>query len=162
MWLKKMASMLQLCICSVVWAEPVIIFDSGQTQAMQSQPKTLRYQYPPPQNTQHEYNGLPVSTPSMTPGRVQSRIINRPYLNQPIFIVGADPLSIAWLKEHREQLQKHNATGIAVNVQTQQQLEQLRQASGGLAVNPVAGEKIARQLSLSHYPVLVSRTRIEQ
>ena len=162
MWLKKMSVILMLCISPVLLAEPVIIFDSGQTQPLQSQPKTIRYQYPPPENTQPEFDGLPVSTPSMTPGRVQTRSINRPTLNQPVFIVGADRLSILWLQEHRDQLKKYNATGIAVNVQTQQQLEHLRQAAGGLAVNPVSGEKIARQLSLAHYPALVSRTRIEQ
>ena len=159
---KKMALILLLCISPVILAEPVIIFDSGQTQPLQSQPKTIRYHYSAPENTQPEFDGLPVSTPSMTPGRVKTRSINRPYLNQPVFIVGADRFSIVWLQAHREQLQQHNATGIAVNVQTQQQLEQLRQAAGGLSVNPVSGEKIARQLSLAHYPVLVSQTRIEQ
>ena len=162
MWLKKISVILLLCISPNLLAEPVIIYDSGQTQSLQSRPKTIRYQYPPPQNTQSAFDGLPVSTPSMTPGRVQSRSINRPSLNQAVFIVGADRLSILWLQEHRDQLQKHNATGIAVNVKTQQQLEQLRQAAGNLAVNPVSGEKISRQLSLAHYPVLISRTRIEQ
>jgi len=159
---KKRVSILLFCISPILIAEPVVIYDSGNTQSLQSLPKTIRYQYAPPKNTQPEFTGLPVSTPLMTPGRVQSRPINRPYLNQPVFIVGADDLSLTWLKEHREQLKQHNATGIAVNINTQQQLEQLVQAAGGLAVNPVAGAKIARQLSLFHYPVLVSSTRIEQ
>jgi len=143
-------------------AEPIVIHDSGKTAQLQSFPKKRRYHYAPPANYQAEFNPLPVITLSMSPGRVQARTINRPFLNQPIFIVGADALSLTWLKEHHQQLKKHKATGIAVNVTTQQELEQLVQASGGLAINPVAGDKISRQLSLKHYPALISATRIEQ
>jgi len=147
---------------TVLKAEPVVIHDSGNTKPLQSFPQSSRYQYAATENYQPEFNGLPVITPSMSPGRVQTRTINRPFLNQPIFIVGADALSLTWLKEHRLQLKKHNATGIAVNVKTQHELEQLLQASDGLAINPVTGDKISRQLSLKHYPALVSTTRIEQ
>lgn len=151
-----------LLISTHLTAEPMVIHDSGKTTALPSFPKNSRYQFAPPEHDQTELNPLPVITPSMTPGRVKTRNIDRPYLNQPIFIVGADRLSITWLTEHRQQLKKHNAIGIAVNVKTQQALEQLIQASGGLSINPVVGDKIARQLSLKHYPVLVSASRIEQ
>jgi len=145
-------------------AEPFIIHDSGKTTPLQLIGQNNHYHYAPPAHDQTDFDldPLPVITPSMTPGLVQSRKINRPYLNQAIFIVGADELSLTWLNQHRRQLKKHNAIGIAVNVKTQQELEQLVQASGGLAINPVVGDKIARQLTLKHYPVLVSATRIEQ
>lgn len=151
-----------LLISTHLTAEPIIIHDSGNTTSLQSFPKNRHYQFAPPSHYKTEFNPLPVITPSMTPGRVQTRKIDRPFLNQPIFIVGADGLSLTWLNEHRQQLKKHNAIGIAVNVKTQQELEQLVQASGGLSINPVVGDKISRQLSLKHYPVLVSATRIEQ
>lgn len=151
-----------LLINTHLTAEPIIIHDSGTTTSLQSFPKNSRYHYASPAYYQTEFNPLPVITPSMTPGWVQTRKIDRPFLNQPIFIVGADGLSLTWLNEHRQQLKKHNAIGIAVNVKTQQELEQLIQASGGLSINPVGGDKITRQLSLKHYPVLVSATRIEQ
>ena len=151
-----------LLISTPLIAEPMVIHDSGKTTPLQSIPKNSRYHYAPPAHFPTQLNPLPVITASMTPGRVQSRNIDRPYLNQPIFIVGADRLSLTWLTKHRQQLKKHNAIGIAVNVKTQQALEQLIQASGGLSINPVVGDKIARQLSLKHYPVLVSASRIEQ
>ncbi|RLA19593.1 MAG: hypothetical protein DRQ62_11705 [Gammaproteobacteria bacterium] len=162
MWHKINNSILLVFMATVLKAEPLVIYDSGNTKLFQSLPKIIRYQFAGPENYQAEFNGLPVVTHSMTPGRVQTRTINRPFLNQPIFIVGADALSLTWLKEHRQQLKKHNATGIAVNVKTQKELEKMVQASGGLAINPVAGDKISRQLSLKHYPALISATRIEQ
>ena len=162
--MRKLRQLLILCITisTGLIAEPIVIHDSGKAIQLQSFPKNRRYHYAPPAHYQTEFNPLPVITLSMSPGRVQTRTINRPFLNQPIFIVGADALSLTWLKEHHQQLKKHKATGIAVNVTTQQELEQLVQASGGLAINPVAGDKISRQLSLKHYPALVSATRIEQ
>jgi len=162
MWHKIMSYILLVLMVTALKAEPLIIYDSGNTKPLQSFPKTIHYQFAASDNYQTEFNGLPVVTHSMTPGRVQTRAINRPFLNQPIFIVGADALSLTWLTEHRQQLKKQNATGIAVNVKMQKELKQLVQASGGLAINPVVGDKISRQLSLKHYPVLVSATRIEQ
>jgi len=162
MWHKVIGSILVVFMMTGLKAEPVVIHDSGNTKPIQSFPQNSRYQYAATENYQPDFNGLPVITQSMSPGRVQTRTINRPFINQPIFIVGADALSLSWLKEHRQQLKKHKATGIAVNVTTQKELEQLVQASGGLAINPVAGDKISRQLSLKHYPALVSATRIEQ
>lgn len=162
MWHKEISSILLVLMSAVLKAEPLIIYDSGNTKPLPTSLKTIRYQFSTPKNYQAEFTGLPVVTKSMAPGRVQTRTVNRPFLNQPIFIVGADELSLTWLREHRQQLKKYNATGIAVNVKTQKQLEQLVQASGGLAINPVAGDKISRQLSLKHYPALISATRIEQ
>lgn len=162
MWHKEIGSIVLMMMSTVLKAEPLIIYDSGNTKPLQTFPKTMRYQFAAPEHDQTEFSGLPVNTKSMTPGRVQTRTINRPFLTQAIFIVGADELSLTWLKEHRQQLKKYNATGIAVNVKTQKQLEQLLQTSGGLAINPVAGDKISRQLSLKHYPALISATRIEQ
>lgn len=159
---KIMRSILLVFMVAELKAEPLVIYDSGNTKPLQSFPKTIHYQFAAPENYQAEFNGLPVVTSSMSPGRIKTRVINRPFLNQPIFIVGADALSLTWLKEHRQQLKKYNATGIAVNVKTQKELKQLLQASGGLAINPVVGDKISRQLSLKHYPALISATRIEQ
>jgi integrating conjugative element protein (TIGR03765 family) len=103
-----------------------------------------------------------VVTPSLSPGRVQSRAGKYPQLSFPIFIVGFDPLSIAWLQEHQEKLKKYSALGLAVNVQTERQIGLLQKAAGGIKIAPVAGAKIAKDLSIKHYPVLVSRTMIEQ
>ncbi|MBE0436395.1 MAG: integrating conjugative element protein, partial [Methylomicrobium sp.] len=114
-----------------------------------------------PDFPQH-FDPLPVRSRALTPGAVQARVIDRPGLDRPVFIIGYDELSFDWLRHNLEQLKRHRATGIVVNVENQEQLRRLRQAADGLEVNPVPGDKIARQLGLMHYPVLISKNRIEQ
>lgn len=143
-------------------AEPVVIFDNGRTTRLPNQPQPLHIQTPVSANFDVQIAPLPVKIPSMSPGKVMSRAIDRPYLDRPVFIVGADPLSIRWLRLHQAQLKQLNAVGLAVNVETQAQLRQLQNAAGGLAIHPLAGDAIAAQLALAHYPVLITGSRIEQ
>ncbi len=158
----SLLSLLVLFKPSVSVGEPIVIYDNGQSIPLRNQPKTRHYQYPVSANFNIKLEPLPVKTPAMTPGKVQTRTIDRPTLNRPVFIVGADPMSLQWLRLHQRQLKKINATGIAVNVESKQQLDILRKAGGGLDINPLSGETIARQLALFHYPVLMTSTRIEQ
>lgn len=145
--------------------EPIILFDRGNTRPMTNRLQIKHSNYRQalrlpelPKN----FDPLPVRSQALTPGLVHSRIIDRPGLDMPVFIVGYDKLSLKWLQHNREQLIKHHATGIVVNVDNQEQLNHLRQIAEGLEVNPVSGDKIAKQLELAHYPVLISRNRIEQ
>ncbi len=69
---------------------------------------------------------------------------------------------VVTLQEHKEKLKQSHAIGIVVNVQTEQQVNQLQKTAGGLEITPVPGTKVAKQLSLEHYPVLISSTLIEQ
>ena len=144
------------------FAAPYIIYDSGQTLPLPAPRRSVQATFAPPAGPADTVKRFPVRTPAMQPGRVRARRIDRPGLTHPVFIVGADPISLQWLHLHAAQLKKHHATGIAVNVENARQLQQLQKAAGGIAISPVPGQKIARQLSLSRYPVLVSKTRIEQ
>lgn len=160
----------QLAVCGVLLtslpllcaAEPVVIYDSGRTTRLPHQPQTLHLQTPVTANFDVQIDALPVKTPSMSPGKVESRTIDRPYLDRPMFIVGADPLSIRWLRLHQAQLKQINAMGLAVNVETQAQLRQLQNAAGGLEIHPLAGDAMAAQFALQHYPLLITASRIEQ
>jgi len=155
-------SLIGLLFSTTVYSAPVIIYDSGNTLPLPSPHQPLRITLPSAAMQPKTIDTFPVRTPEMTPGIVQMRKINRPALTQPVFIVGADPMSLNWLQKHGHQLKKLNATGIAVNVENKHQLEQLKKAAGGLDISPVSGTAVARQLALSHYPALVSRIRIEQ
>ena len=144
-------------------AEPIVIYDSGKTQPLEHPGVTnqqLQSSPATPHNVNHQR--LPVVTLNLSPGRVQSRPGKYPYLSFPLFIVGYDSLSITWLQEHQEKLKAYSALGLAVNVQTEQQLNKLQQAAGGIKIVPVPGTELAKDLSIKHYPVLVSRTMIEQ
>lgn len=146
-------------------SEPAVLFDAGNTRPMPSglqiSPPNYQQSFQLPDFPQH-FDPLPVRSRALTPGPVQARVIDRPGLDRPVFIIGYDALSLNWLRQNLEQLKRHRATGIVVNVENPDQLRQLRQAADGLAVNPVPGDKIARQLELTHYPVLISKNRIEQ
>jgi integrating conjugative element protein (TIGR03765 family) len=108
---------------------------------------------------------VPVKTPELTPGRVATRAnrkLRNVYLAQPIFIVGADRLSLRWLAANRTRLRELNAYGILVQADTVADVTKVARAAQGLNIVPVSGSDIARQLALKHYPVLISREWIEQ
>lgn len=101
---------------------------------------------------------LPVETPSLSPGRIAHRTlsVDAPTPIQPLFIVGNDPLSRQWLSLRKETLAALGATGLAVNVQTEAELQTLIEAAGHLRIDPVPGDTLAQSLGLTHYPVLLT------
>src|SRR5690606_8963302 len=71
---------------------------------------------------------LPVTSPSLSPGEVQSRTLPLPALTR-LFLVGDDPRSLAWLEHHAEQLRQLGAAGLAVEVEDMSALERIRRRS---------------------------------
>ncbi|MEZ1436338.1 integrating conjugative element protein [Pseudomonas shirazica] len=104
---------------------------------------------------------FPVLTPELSPGPVQGRVINAAGL-QPMFIVGDDPMSQAWLKQKLPALQGLQAVGLAVNVGNAARLQEIRRWAPGLQVMPVPASDIAGRLGLQHYPVLITATTLQQ
>ncbi|TNL06128.1 integrating conjugative element protein [Kosakonia cowanii] len=104
---------------------------------------------------------FPVVTPELSPGSVADRPLNAPGM-QPLFIVGDDAESLAWLKENHAKLVALNATGLVVNVNNQQDFTALSQKTEGLTLLPVSGSDLSRRLKLSHYPVLITSTGLTQ
>ncbi|CAJ7326870.1 integrating conjugative element, PFL_4695 family domain protein [Burkholderia pseudomallei] len=104
---------------------------------------------------------LPVHSAHLTPGRVASRTLHAPGLS-PFFLIGDDAPSRAWLHARGDTLRTLSATGLVVNVGSAQALAALRRDAPGLTLVPTSGDDIATRLNLSHYPVLVTATGIEQ
>lgn len=104
---------------------------------------------------------FPVATPELSPGPVQERVLNAAGL-QPIFIVGDDPTSQAWLKQKLQQLQILQAVGLAVNVSNAARLQEIRRWAPGLQVIPAPASDLAVRLRLQHYPVLITATTLQQ
>lgn len=104
---------------------------------------------------------FPVVTPELRPGTVQGRVINAPGL-QPMFLVGDDQVSHQWLSQRLEDLQKLQAVGLVVNVESAERLEVVRRWAPGLQVMPVPATDIAGRLGLQRYPVLITSTTIQQ
>ena len=162
---------LTLCLCGIkiAHAEPYIIYDNGKTQRINKYTPAIKAPSKEalirsaarPKASKIKVEHLPVVTPELTPGRVHRKEANL-YMDTPFFIVGADPHSSQWLVQHRSKLKALNAIGIAVNVQTEEQLKLLQNSAGGIRISPVKGGKLAQQLAITHYPVLVSGRIIEQ
>ncbi|WP_313025511.1 integrating conjugative element protein [Pseudomonas lopnurensis] len=104
---------------------------------------------------------LPV-TSELSPGTVEPRQVRLATLPAPLFIVGDDAISLRWLRQHHEALQRLQAIGWAVNVRDQAALNRIRAAVPGLAVQPMNVDDFARRLGLRHYPVMITSSSVEQ
>ena len=98
----------------------------------------------------------------MTVGKVTKSNVSLPYLSSPLFLVGADNISIQWLNKHRQALIKAGAVGLIVNSASASDLQAVIRAADGLKVSPASGSDLAKQFNLKHYPVLITRTQIAQ
>jgi integrating conjugative element protein (TIGR03765 family) len=109
-----------------------------------------------------EAHMLPVVSHKLSPGRVVARVNNAGGLSQPIFLIGSDDLSVVWLKQRGDVLRELGAVGLVVNVSDANSLASLRKVAAGLTLIPASGDDIAGLLKISHYPVLITQTGIEQ
>ncbi|MCW5588119.1 MAG: integrating conjugative element protein [Legionellales bacterium] len=104
---------------------------------------------------------FPVRSPALTPGKVMSKPIHVT-LPQPIFIVGDDAMSKAWLRQYQQRLAKLRAKGYVVNVSSKEAMQALTAAFSHLSLMAIPGDSIAKNLGLKHYPALISNNLIEQ
>lgn len=104
---------------------------------------------------------LPVTTPELTPGKVEPRTLSLPGM-RPMFLIGDDDLSRRWLVLRRDVLGQLNAVGLVVNVANEGALIDLKKYADGLELLPVSGSDLAQRLGLTHYPVLLTEKGLEQ
>lgn len=136
-------------------------------QALDLQPRTgsrssPRIEMPRlPEGPSGEAAMLPVRSAHLAPGDVAPRAIQAPGLT-PMFLVGDDQRSHAWLRQRAPALRELGAVGLVVQVESPQALASLRALAPGLMLAPASGDELAGRLGLRHYPVLVTATGIEQ
>ncbi|HEJ1057349.1 TPA: integrating conjugative element protein [Pseudomonas putida] len=104
---------------------------------------------------------LPVHSARLTPGEVPRRALDLPGM-VPLFLVGADAASLAWLAQHAPALKRLGANGLAVEVADAAALQRIQSVVPELTIWPVSGDDIAERLELEHYPVLITPTGLEQ
>ena len=104
---------------------------------------------------------LPVRSTQLSPGEVQHRVIRAPGL-MPLFLVGDDERSRAWLHQRQAALRELGAVGLVVHVESAAALAELRRLAVGLNLSPASGDDLAQRLGLRHYPVLITPTGVEQ
>ncbi|WP_456448012.1 PFL_4695 family integrating conjugative element protein [Thiolapillus sp.] len=105
-----------------------------------------------------------VRSPGLSPG-VQTR---RPtgkagaVLPRPLFLVGADEVSLNWLREHRERLMHIGAVGLIVQADGEADIGKVRAVAGELQLATGSGAMLAEHFGITHYPVLIGPEWIEQ
>ncbi|QIA76794.1 integrating conjugative element protein [Rodentibacter caecimuris] len=104
---------------------------------------------------------LPVVSHKWTVGQVESKPVNLPGA-MPIFLVGFDETSKQWLKTHYQELVQQQATGLVINVNTAEELDQLRNLAPELSLMPVAADTLADRIGIYHYPLLMTDALITQ
>ncbi|MFO1432931.1 MAG: integrating conjugative element protein [Candidatus Competibacteraceae bacterium] len=144
-------------------ADPVIRYDSGQSVPLAPSFQTLAPTAEPVPSTRPRPAAvidrvtapLPVVTPELTPGVAAPRPGPLP-LTRPLFLVGADTLSLHWLAARREYLRQLGAVGLLVQASAPTDLAAVRAVAGDLPILPMPGSDLARYLGIAHYPVLIT------
>lgn len=155
------------CIALPARADVVVIADFGGESVVRFY-ESLQPEYDesvqlPPNAIREvtERDMLPVVSHRLTPGQVAPQAFDLTGMSA-IFLVGADNLSAHWLEQNRTKLIALNATGLVVNVKTEQELQTLREIIPELSLLPVPGDDLAERMSLSHYPALITETGVSQ
>ncbi|MNN43901.1 hypothetical protein D3C81_1581650 [compost metagenome] len=104
---------------------------------------------------------LPVRSVLLSPGDVLRRVVRAPGL-MPLFLIGDDARSHAWLRQRQATLRELGTVGLVVNVESAAALAALRKLAPGLNLSPASGDDLVQRLGLRHYPVLIMSTGIEQ
>ncbi len=162
-----------ICLLTPVmaYAELTVIYDSGDTEPIapflgpfesnneipQQDPRSIEPQI----GAADPKSWLPIQSPGLTPGIVQTRSHDRPFA-RPFFLIGSDTRSWQWLQDHREQLMEIGAVGMLVQAETVDDLGAIAALADGLSILPASASDIAKALGISHYPVLISTHAIEQ
>lgn len=151
----------------------IVVEDHGGTSALpyyqaldlpprRDQPGPPRISVPPSGGkTFSEADMLPVRSERLSPGDEPRRVIQAPGLT-PVFLIGDDERSRAWLLERKAALTEISAIGLVVNVGAAEALAGLRKLAPELTLSPVSGDDLAQRLGLRHYPVLITASGIEQ
>ena len=154
-----------LCIQNYLKEYPVNVsllqqsMDQQINQLSQLTPGEIQFMIPEPSvSTLSLY---PVYSKQLTPGKVKTRCIHV-LLNHPIFLIGCDEQSKAWLARYATQLKKLHAQGFVVNVTNETAMDDLYQIAPQLFLYPLPADELANWLPLKHYPVLISNHLIEQ
>lgn len=104
---------------------------------------------------------LPVITHNLHPGQQPRLALSLPGMT-PLFLIGDDPLSTEWLRQHRDALKTLHATGLVVNVATLARLNALRTIAPALTLLPVSADDMAKHLPITAYPVLITDKGLAQ
>ncbi|EDT2963658.1 integrating conjugative element protein [Salmonella enterica subsp. enterica] len=163
--MKSLLPVLLLTLSGACLADLTVVADlGGESTAVLYDaiaPEPDAEEIPPAAPEPLEQALFPVVSALLQPGAVSPRSLSLPGFS-PLFLIGDDPQSERWLAEHKNALLSLNATGLVVSVSSAGRLAALRQQAGTLTLLPASGDDLAKRLSLSRYPVLITATGLSQ
>lgn len=116
----------------------------------------------PEQVAQHA-NRFPIHSKLLSPGRVKAQKWQQPaFMSTTIALIGYDNASFKWLRKNRKKIVTQGTMIMVVNVKSQQQFKKIQNIFPGNQMLAMSGDDVARQLKISHYPVLISSKGISQ
>jgi integrating conjugative element protein (TIGR03765 family) len=104
---------------------------------------------------------LPVRSPLLQPGEPTRRTVKAPNM-RPLFLIGTDPVSRAWLSASHGALRQMGAVGFVVHLDTEEEFRALKEMAPGVWLTPASGNDLAQRLSLKTYPVLLLPGEIDK
>lgn len=104
----------------------------------------------------------PIKTPELSPGRVIARKVTLPTFTSPLCLIGDDKMSLTWLIKLAPKLAQFNTTCLLVNVRNEKRLNAIRKMAPAISIIPANATELAKKIHVTHYPVLISKGRIEQ
>jgi integrating conjugative element protein (TIGR03765 family) len=116
----------------------------------------------PHDNLQNLYSRIfPFAPQGMTVGRVKARATNL-HLATPIFLVGSDDTSTAWLEKYKTKLIACHAEGFLIEANDVDAVAKMQKMAGSLPLSILPDSSIGSVVGVQHYPVLISAHFIEQ
>lgn len=98
--------------------------------------------------------GVPAKS-KVTAGKVNRKTLDTSLLNMPLFVIGADKVSIQWLEQHQKELKSIQATGFITNVNDFETIIAL-QEKFQLPLLPVNVDPLLAYIHEHHYPLIIS------
>ena len=167
-----------LIMLNAVHAEPIVLFDSGNTVPAYLYKQILQGVSVPDfgelwatekavevdesNDPKDPENWLPVTTSKLSPGIVKARQVRFDQLASPVCIIGSDERSLVWIKKYQTVVLKHNVLCWLVSARNLTEVQQVVTALSGVSMSPANGDEIAKFFSIKHYPVLITQRFIEQ
>ena len=148
-------------VTDIAMAEPIVLADFGGKPLPWTQ--DLHAESLPPIPLKHIQfaPAYPIRTVGTRPGPVHKKVLTT-NAAMPIFVVGYDSQSFAWLHHNKQHLLDTGAHGFVVNVATSQQFARLQEYAAPITLSPVTGDDFHQHLGLTHYPFLIIGNEVMQ
>ena len=146
---------------NIAMAQPIVLADFGGQPLPWTQDLHTKSIPPIPLKRIQFMPAYPIRTVGMHPGSVHKKVLPT-NAAMPIFVVGYDSQSFAWLHHNKQHVLDAGAHGFVVNVATSQQFTRLQEYAAPITLSPVTGDDFHQYLGLTHYPFLIIGNEVMQ